>query len=280
MKILITKQLFLFFLFLNPLALTLFVNEDDFVGVKEETYTWNTQFDKKPMINMFDDMFNDEVLAEILTDEYFEMNNFRNDSVQWQILVKSISTNFEYYFKGDAHYYKKLRINLYELREKDEIKTRHTISNNILYKLYEPNYEYQAKLLNAISEVPIMNLHFFYANNMDYEKYSIAINKELDSDTYETSLVSVNLDFQNVGYKIVYSNDEFEDMNDAIFSMKYNDDGILYETLLTYDDEIIYKFELKDFNIIWHENWIFLTLTMMGLAALGVLYLWIKFKLR
>lgn len=252
----------------------------DYCNVKEQSYTYNTLFSTKPLENLYDDMFDDSDIAETLAEAYFELNGFKNESIQWQIEVKSISSDYEYYTNGNAHYYKKLNCKFYEFREKNEIITRHTLFKNVKYRLYEPNYDYQAELLQLISEYPTINLHFFYANNMDYERYCKALNDCFDSDLYEFSIEKINLDTNEVGLKLIYYDDTFDDTNDLIWKMRYNDDGILYYASLIYENEYIFKFELDGFNIIWYENWILITLIITALITIAILYLYVKYKLK
>jgi len=281
MKILITKQLFLLFLFLNPLALTLFVNEDDFVGVKEENYKWNTQFDKEPMEDMFMDMYDDEVLSEILTDEYFEFNGMREDSKQWEIVIKSVSAKFSDYYKGKEFSYVKLKYTLYEYREKDQVNTRHTIETKITYYLYEANYPFLAKFDLDFQQNIREGNSFFRAKNTNFEKLAKAINTEWgDVDYYDVSVVKVNMGLDIVGLKYIYINEDVEDLKDLIVIEKYNPDGVLYEKTMSYEDANIYKLELDGYIIILKENWILITLILIGTILIASLYLWIKFKMR
>lgn len=274
------KKFFILLLYLNPLILQSFLFNQDYCSVKEQEYTYNTLFSKTPMIDLFDDMFDDKDFAEFLTDGYFEMSNFKNDSVQWLINVKSISSNLEYYEKGKEYYYKKLRLHTYELREKNEVKTRHTINKNAEYRVYEPNYDYLAERFLTYTEAPIpfLEIPFFYANNMDFNEFCFEINDYVDNDDYEFSLEKINLNTQIVGIKVVFNDDMFENMNDLIWSIRYND-GILYKATLTYKNEYIYLFELKDFSIILYENWLLILLITIVIIIVIIAYIYVKSKL-
>ncbi|TFG22113.1 MAG: hypothetical protein EU529_11550 [Promethearchaeota archaeon] len=270
-----------------------------YVGIKEgQTYTWTTEFDAGPLEDYYEDIGETKEEAEEDAWNVMESREWEEEVVEWKLTIQEIRKEDDLYFVdpdeslADEYEYVKY---VYSLKELDgDVWHWRTIDTYQTAKIFEPDEELWGKeFMSFIFGVSTFNPYradlsypsLVVAKNLDWDEVARWMEKPLyprEKDYYKAKEIKIQhfLDKKQVGLytelDTSYGNPQYEKDIDTFESIsKYNDDGILYYYEVTYDGDIIAKFELKGMmgNYVYiYENWWWMAL-VAGAAVVGVIIL-------
>ena len=267
----------------------------NYVGISEgDEYIWKTTFDKGPLENYFEDLGFSESFAENITDWFFDAYDWDDDVVGWKLIIIEIKDEDDRDYNGiiddeDDVNYVKFKFSIWETEDLTDPNGWDDIDKSEKDIMYESEeIVYADTLLIGFTPWHYWGLGtvFFVPRGLDWGKVVNEVDDWLEDhnedDELSVSTAKVNFFFQDkeVGVKTStdFDNDELDDFES---DTRYNDNGIMYYWIWTYDGDIIAEFELTTYGqsrVYFIENWWWMSLIAIGVVAGIIVLIVLKLK--